>query len=252
MKFLSRSASGTRTVAWGRKISANGRAHLEHNPLLTPLQRSALSSELPTIEARIEALASANDSYRKFLETRFVQISAMQRVANYCVDVAFEEGRGLLIGKRREVENHQPGLISRFLGGNPLSRVLRAGHVRTVALARAAAHTVSLLPEAQFPFVHGIEHSLRSAADQLDGFNTERAYLNNIERPPLRLAVERASADLREELIKMNARLRQHFSDLFIDSLYPELDKRSTRVIDEADDEFEEELLTESDLTVSD
>lgn len=248
MQFLDRSASGSRTVAWARKIIANGRAHLELNYLLTKEQRSVLAAELPKIEAKIGTLAKANDKYRHFLDTKFVTVGAQQRVANYLVDVAFEEGRGLLIGKRREVENHQPGLIARFLSGNPLSRVLRAGNVRAVTLARSAADTASLLPEALFPFVPSIEKSLRSAADQLDVFNTERAKLNNIERPPLRLAVERASADLREELIKTNARLRLHFSDLFIDSLYPQLDKRSTRVIDDEDDE---EVVVEENLSAA-
>lgn len=242
MQFLDRSASGTRTVAWARKIIANGRAHLEFNHLLTGEQQHILSVELPKIEEKIHGVANAHDSYRHFLDTTFVSIGARQRVANFLVDVAFEEGRAYFVGKKRQIEADHPGFLARFLSGNPLSRVLRAGNVRTVLFARTAAHTVSSLSSSTFPQAPAIESSLHSSADLLESFNNERAQLNGRERPPLKVAVERASTDLREALIRMNSTLRLHFPEMFIESLYPRLAKRGGRIVDVDDEDNDEEV----------
>lgn len=239
MQFMDSGASGTRHALWVLKILANGSAHLELNEDLTPQQRKALTSELALVQQKSTAVAEANAKYRRFLDTGLLLVGAKQRVANYLCDVALEDGRGQLSAKRRDAESVVPGILSRFTEGFSLSRALAAGHARTVEIARRAADVVSLLPDDRFAFAAAVESALRAAATRLEAFNAERQRLDDDERAPLRLAVERAILDLRETLAQVNGRLRTHFSARFIDSLYPDLDPKGRQLADDdaADDD---------------
>jgi len=49
--------------------------------------------------------------------------------------------------------------------------------------------------------------------------------------------MNKAIFELREELDQMDGRLRSHFSQAFIDSLYPELARKRTAVADDEDED---------------
>jgi len=235
MQKLSRSSSGARHARWAREVLATVKAHHDTNYLLAAEQRSALSAEIGKVEPRLAALESAVAPYRNFLEHAHVDTRAKQRVANYLCDEAQRAADGGLRPHRREIDAILPGGHATIFAKLPLSRVLRVGHEKTVALAEGAASKIRSLP-AKIPGTAALADGLDKAAGLLRSFN-DQAYELEAQRAPLKAAVQKAVFELREELDQMDGRLRSHFSEAFIDSLYPELSKRGTTVADEDDED---------------
>ena len=151
------------------------------------------------------------------------------------------EGRWAMIETQARLKPRQvdindilPGGFARIFSGLSLSRILNSGTETTVTLVRTASQIIESLPER----IQGraeIAERLKVVSDLLDGFNTERADTIDPRRAPLRLAVEKATFDLREALEQIDGRLRTPFGRAFIDSLYPDLRRRPNRSEDDQD-----------------
>ncbi|UQA58240.1 hypothetical protein [Polyangium aurulentum] len=235
MEKLSRSASGARHVRWAREILTTLRAHHEVNKQLTDTQKQALAAEIERVETRIHALAESVVPYRDFIEHAHIDVRARQRVADYLCDDAQRRADGDLRGYRKEIDSILPGGYASIFSKTPLSRVLRAGREKTVELAERAASMVRTLP-ARIPGTALIADRLDEAASLLGGFNEQAKALDD-QRQPLRMAVHKATFELREELDQMDGRLRSHFTQIFIDSLYPELSRKGTAIADDTDED---------------
>ncbi|UQA56241.1 hypothetical protein [Polyangium aurulentum] len=235
MEKLSRSASGARHVRWAREILGTLRAHHQVNELLSTDQKNALSAEIGKLEPRIQALVGSVGPYRDFVEHAHVDVRARQRVANYLCDEAQRAADGALRPHRKEIDSILPGGYAAILSKTTLSRVLRAGHEKTVEFADRAASMLRSLP-AKVPGTAPLADALDKAAGMLRGFN-EQAVGLEAQRQPLRSAMTKAIFELREELDQMDGRLRSHFSPMFIDSLYPELARKGAAVADDADED---------------
>jgi hypothetical protein len=243
---LASNASGTRHVRWARAILATADAHLQHNYLLTPDQRGALGAELSVVRPLFDALVAKVAPYRDFVELAYVDVRAKQRVADYLCDEAQRNADGGLRPRRKDIDDalKKDGGFAAILSKSPLSRVLRAGREKTVQFARTAATLIGSLPKT-IPAKDDLSTALTRAADLLHGFNQEQDEVIEPQRLPLRSAVNAAIYELREGLEKMDGRLRTHFAQDFIDSLYPELNKKGTAVASEEDE-------TEDDAAPSD
>ncbi len=235
MAKLTRSASGERHLRWAREILASGVAHQQHNYLLTAAQQDALISESARIQACVTNLENAVGPYRDFVGHAHVDVRARQRVANFLCDEAQRQAEGSLRPYRSEIAKIIVGGYSAVLSKLPLSRVLRAGHVKTADLAESASSLLQTLPD-KIPGVPPLAAGLDKAAALLRGFIKEADNLEK-QRLPLRSAVQKAIFELREELEQMDGRLRSHFTQEFIDSLYPELNRKATAVVDEQDED---------------
>ena len=234
---LSATAAGTRQVRWARAVLATADAHLQHNYLLTPEQKNALTVELGVVRPLFDDLVAKVGPYRAFVETAYVEVRAKQRVADYLCDEAERDADGNLRPRRKDVDEalKKEGGFAAILSRTPLSRVLRAGREKTVAYARTAAALIASLPST-IKGKDDLSTALTRAADLLHGFNQEQDQGIEPQRLPLRQAVNAAIRELREGLEKMDGRLRTHFSQDFIDSLYPELNKKGTAVASEEDE----------------
>ena len=144
---LTRSASGARHLRWGREILATVKAHLDLNDLLTDPQRTALHAEVANLEDLLGPLTTAVVAYRGFLDNAHVDIRAKQRVANYLCDDAQTRTDAQMRPYKATINQALPGGgYARIFSRLPMSRVLRAGHVRTAQLALTAAQTLRSLP----------------------------------------------------------------------------------------------------------
>lgn len=235
MQKLSRSASGARHLRWAREIRATLSAHREVNTQLNSDQKKALAAAITKLDPRIEALTTAIEPYREFLDHAHVDVRARQRVANFLCDEAQRLADGSLRPHRIEIDSVLPGGYSAILAKTPLSRVLRAGHESTAGFAERAASLLRTLP-AKIPGTTPLAESLEKAAGLLRSFIAEADTLE-AQRAPLRAAVQKAIFELREELDQMDGRLRSHCSQVFIDSLYPELSRKGSAVADEEDED---------------
>lgn len=236
MEKLARSASGTRHVRWSREILASLHAHHAVNEPLSEDQKKALAAEIGRLAPRVQSLAESVGLYRSFIDHAHVDIRARQRVANYLCDEAQRTADGALRPHRKEIDDILPGGgYATILSKVSLSRVLRAGNDKTVTFAERAAGAIRSLP-AKIPGTGPLADALYQAAELLRGFNKQSVALED-QRQPLRSSVQRNIFELREELDQMDGRLRTHFSQNFIDSLYPELTRKGTVVADEEDED---------------
>jgi hypothetical protein len=233
---LSKNASGARHLRWAREILATERAHLEHDYLLSADQKTALASEVATLGGLVDALAGRVVPYRAFIEGAYVDLRARQRVADFLCDEAQREADGRLRPRKKDIDGALPGGYAAILSKTPLSRVLRAGREKTVELARSAALKIKSLPES-IPATKELADALDKAAALLDSFHKEETNVLDPQREPLKIEVHKAVFELRDGLEKMDGRLRTHFSQDFIDSLYPELSRKGTVVAGETDEE---------------
>jgi len=244
---LKRGASGARHLRWGREIFATVDAHLAHNNRLTEEQRALLTPERATGARLLGNLETAVGGYTTFLITGHLQIRAELRVANFLADEQQRITDGTLRPHRAAIAEVLPGGLSSVFSKLPLSRVLRAGHVKTAQLAHAAATAVSTLSGmGGLPVLTPLADGLDEAGDRLETLVEKLDKEIEPQRRPLKLAVERAVLELREELERMDARLRARFSPAFIESLYPELSRGARAVADEddADDDDSEAVET--------
>ncbi|MRG90796.1 hypothetical protein [Polyangium spumosum] len=235
MRKLSRAASGSRHHRWSSEIHRTMVAHLEVNTGLTGDQKNALADEATILKPRVEALEAAVFPYRAFVERAHLDIRARQRVANFLCDDAQRTADGAMRPHRKEIDAILPGGFGAILAKTPLSRVLRAGHEKTVEHAERAASALRSLP-AKIPGTGPLADALDQAANLLRTFNKAADQLEE-QRHPLKSAVNKAIFDLRETLDQIDGRLRTHFSQAFIDSLYPELNRAGTAVADEDDED---------------
>ena len=231
---LNRRASGGRHLQWALEIQATMEAHLAINDTFTEGQRQALEAEAAVLSERIEALGEAVEVYQTFLNTAYRAIRSKQRVADFLCDKAMIETQARLKPRQVDINDILPGGFARIFSGLSLSRILNSGTETTVTLVRTASQIIESLPER----IQGraeIAERLKVVSDLLDGFNTERADTIDPRRAPLRLAVEKATFDLREALEQIDGRLRTPFGRAFIDSLYPDLRRRPNRSEDDQD-----------------
>lgn len=233
---LSRRASGARHLRWAREIRATISAHVAHNTHLPRGGEDALKREARSLNEPITALERAVTAYRGYLDGAHVENRAELRVANFLADEAQRATDGALRPHRDAIAVAIPGGLARVFSGLPLSRVLRAGHERTAQLARDASLTLRALP-ASVAVGSELADRLDEVASRLGELLAHRDSDIEPQRRPLKLAVERAVLDLREQLEQMDARLRAHLPPTFIESLYPELARGGTAVADEPDED---------------
>lgn len=237
MAMLDKGASGRLHLAWVGRIHAIARAHLEINHELDAAQRAALEQELTQLGARVTPLAASVGAYRTFLETAFTEVRAKERVADFLIDQAQRRAAAQVKPVKADVDAALPGGAAGIFSNKPLSRILDAGRQATVRFARTAASKLRSLPDkALFAFAATAASALEGGADLLETWHRKEIEDVEAQRLPLRSAVERDVAALREQLVQMNGRLRTHFAQAFIDSLYPELARNNTRLA-EPDDE---------------
>ena len=242
MQFLLRSASGGQQIRWGRSIQATMNAHLTVAALpsvshLRAEQLAALRDEKARFDLALGKVTAAYAPYRDFLDNGFVETRALQRVADYLCDAAQVEVHATLSASKDEVARLVEGGLKAIQGGFVLSRVLRAGRQATFGLAKGTATLLRILPPAKFPTVAALADRLDLSGGLLEGYLAQEARDIESRRPALRAAVRAAVNDMHEALIQMNGRLRTHFTDVFIDGLYPELKDRGSRVADEPDED---------------
>jgi hypothetical protein len=233
---LTKTASGGRHLRWAREVLSTGRAHLDHNYLLGAEQKAALSTEMVALGGLVEGLSGRVVPYRAFVEGAYVSLRAQQRVGDFLCDEAQREAEGRLRPRKKDIDGMLPGGYVSILSKTPLSRVLRAGREKTVEFARTAALKIRSLP-ASIGAAGELADGLERAATVLASFNKEETDVLDPQRAPLKMAVQKAVYDLREGLEKMDGRLRTHFSQDFIDSLYPELSRKGTVVAAEDEEE---------------
>ncbi len=235
MEKLSRSSSGARHNRWCREILATLHAQHAVNERLSEDQKKALAEEIGRLAPRVQALGESVGLYRSFVEHAHVDLRARQRVANYLCDEAQRAAEGALRPHRREIDSILPGGYATILSKTTLSRVLRAGHEKTVDFAERAAGAIRSLP-AKIPGTGPLADTLDQAAELLRSFNKQADVIED-QRQPLRSSMQKNIFELREELDQMDGRLRSYFSQAFIDSLYPELNRKGTAVADENDED---------------
>lgn len=237
MAKLARNASGQKHLRWVREINATAKAHQQHNYLLTDPQRKALTAEMKVLDPFVAALDKSVGPYRDFIDHAHIEVRARQRVGDFLCDEGQRESNGRLRARKKDIDKFlsSQGGFAAITSKTSLSRVLNAGRAATVRFAETAASLIRGLPAALGP-VDELADALDRAAALLEGFNKEADDLEG-KRLPLRMAVQRAVFELREALDQMDGRLRTHFSQEFIDSLYPELTNKGTSVADEPDEE---------------
>ena len=235
---LVKTASGLRHLRWVKRIVAHLRAQQKHNYLLTTDQQTAVAAELTMIEPLVAALADAVTPYRAFVEEAYVELHAAQAIADYLCDEGQRNAHGKLSPRRAELERlfKAEGGFAAIFSKKPLSRVLRAGREATEAMARTGAILIGSIPKTIVDATD-VAAALMQAADLFKGFLTEEKNVVDPQRKPLKLAVNTAVYNLREGLDQMDGRLRSHFADAFIDSLYPELKKGGAAVAEEDDED---------------
>lgn len=236
MAKLSKSASGSRHLRWAREILATCRAHLKHNYLLTKPQKAALEAEVKKLEKLVNALVGPVEAYRNFIDHAYVDLRANQRVGDFLCDEGERDAHGALGRWKKDIDAATPAGFASIFSKNSLSRVLRAGREKTVEFAETAAHRIRALPSS-ISGTSDLADALEKAAGVLKGFNREQTDVVDPQRSPLKSDVQKAVFDLREGLEQIDGRLRSHFSQDFIDSLYPELSRKGTVVADEEDEE---------------
>jgi hypothetical protein len=235
MAKLARTASGARHLRWGLEIAATMRAHLQYNERLSSAaQRPPLGAELALLDTQLGLLEGAVLPYQRFIQQAHLEVRAKQRVADYLCDEAQRDADSSLRRHRSVVDQKIKGGFGAIWSKAPMSRVLKAGRQATAQFALQAATLIQTLPETlqAAPLAAALER----AGKMLDGFNKESEALE-AERGPLRAAVEKQVAALRELLEQVDGRLRTHFPQAFIDSLYPELSRSGTAIADEEDGE---------------
>jgi len=232
---LSRSASGTRHRRWFREIRGTVRSHLQHNYLLSDGQKKALGDEVLLLDAGLAKLTAAVDPYRDFIDQAHVQVRCDQRVADFLCDEAQREADGSMRPRRKDIDAILPGGFSALFLKLPLSRILQAGRQKTVSAAEQVAGHLRTLAKT-IPAAGPCADALDKASVLLRSFNQAHVDLET-QRVPLRSAVQAAIFEVRETLDQMDGRLRSHFSQDFIDSLYPVLTKKGTIVADDEDED---------------
>jgi hypothetical protein len=236
MAKLVRTASGTRHYRWALEIAATLHSHLEYNYLLSETQKQALAAEAPGLDALVQKLQNGVVPYRNFIDTAYIKVRAGQRVADFLCDEAQREADGHLRPRKKDIDSILSGGYGAIFSKNPLSRVLSSGREKTVELARRAATMLRTLP-ASIRGATEMADALDKAASLLHSFNVERRDVVSPQREPLKAAVQKSIYELREGLDQMDGRLRTHFSQDFINSLYPELTKKGIAVADEDDED---------------
>lgn len=238
---LSKKASGRSHVRWARRILARIDAHQKYNYLLTPPQKDALATERATLESRVTTLANAVTPYRAFVDDAYIEVRAAQTVADYLCDEAQRQAHAHLQPRRKEVDTlfRAQGGFSAIFSHKPLSRVLRAGREATQTMARMASLLLASIPPS-IADTQAVAANLLKAADLLKSFLDQEQTTIDPQRVPLKLAVDTAVYNLRETLEQIDGRLRTHFSEAFIDTLYPELKKGGTALAGEEDEDEEE------------
>ena len=225
------------------------RAHLEINDLLDTPRRDALGAEIQALDGLLTNLDVVVTPYRAFVDQALGDIRARQRVANYLCDVAQQKADGAMRPHRPQIGKLLTGGFTSIFSGLPLSRVLTVGHARTAQLALdagAALHVVAVaVPEAA-----PLADRLDKVGALLTGLVKEQTDTIAPQRRPLRLAVDRAVLELREGLEKIDARLREHFPELFIESLYPELARKGTAIASDDEEEEDDDVAPDTEPTV--
>lgn len=245
MAMLDKGASGRLHLMWSGRVEATGRAHLEINHEIDAAARAALEREMNDLGSVRARLATSTAAYREFLEHAFVAVRAKQRVADYLVDQAQTRTHAQVKTVKGDVDGVLPGGAASLLSGKPLSKILAAGRQATIKFALTTAAKLRALPDRPvFVFKTTAAEGLEKGAELLTQWLRHETEDVEAQRLPLRSAVERDVAALRELLAQMNGRLRSHFSQAFINSLYPELARNNTRL---AEPDDEDETPAESD-----
>ena len=235
---LSKTASGQSHLRWVRRILANVDAHQKYNYLLTPAQKTALATERDVLSPLVIQLGATVAPYRTFVEDAYIDVRAAQTVADYLCDEAQRDTNAALHRHRDQLDAlfRSQGGFSAIFSKKPLSRVLRAGREATETMARMGSVLVASVP-ASIVDTAPLAAALLKAADLFKGFLDEEEKVIDPQRLPLKLAVDKTVYDLRETLEQIDGRLRTHFPEVFIDSLYPELKKGGTAVAGDDDDD---------------
>jgi len=232
---LRRDASGVAHVRWGGQILATIDAHARLNKRLDQAQRDELRKEGQLVAAKHETLCTATNAYRAFNDGAYTKSRAEIAVGDYLCDEAQKAVDAHARLHRETVERALPGGMRHIRGELALSQILRVGAERTAQLAVEVAAMVRGLP-ASVPGTAALADALQEAGGMLQGLVDRQRKEIDPQRVPLRSAVERGIFELREALEQMDGRLRTHFTEAFIDSLYPEIKRGSAAQDDEDED----------------
>jgi len=233
---LRRDASGRAHVCWADQILATVDAQGRINTLLDQTQRDVLKKEGAVIVVLRDKLGGAVAAYAAFNDGAYTVVRAEIRVADYLCDQAQKAMDGGLRPHVETVERALPGGLGRIRSELRLSEILRAGAERTAQVAVDAAVLLRGLP-ASIPGTAPLADALESAGGMLAKLLEKKRREIDPRRLPLRSAVEKGIFELREALDQMDGRLRTHFTDAFIESLYPELKRGAVVRGDEEADE---------------
>jgi hypothetical protein len=235
MRKLIRSASGQRHSRWASEILESMQAHKAGNYLLKEEQTKALDAEIALLKPHVDTLKAAVKPYRDFIEHAHIGVRGQKRVADYLCDEAQRDAEAEARKRKKDIDLRLSGGFAGLFLKLPFSRILTAGQEKTAEFAEKVASGLrgltAILPTAE------------ASADALDkAAGTMRTFIQKgqdieTQRLPLRTAVQKSIFELREALDQMDGRLRTHFSQDFIDSLYPELNRKATAVTDEPDED---------------
>jgi hypothetical protein len=235
MRKLVRSASGQRHGRWALEIIESMQAHKAENYLLKEEQIKALEAETVLLQPRVDTLATAVKPYRDFIDHAHIGVRAKKRVADYLCDEAQRDAEAAARKRKKDIDLRRSGGYSGLFLKVPFSRILTAGQEKTAEYAEKVASGLRELSEI-VPTADTCADALDKAAGVLRSF-IQKGKDIDAQRLPLRTAVQKAIFELREALDQMDGRLRTHFSQDFIDSLYPELNRKATAVADEPDED---------------
>lgn len=233
--MLEKTASGTAHERLGTEVGATLRAHVTNNGRLTADKRSTLAAEADRIGGCTQRLCETNSPYQQWLRTALVPMRAGQRVGNFLCDEAQRDAVALARRHPKQIASALAGGVAALWNEKQPGRVMRLGHATTVDATRHTARQLRLIDPAHVPGTDTVAAALDTAADGLHALNEEARRIAG-ERVPLRFAVDRAIVELRGELDHMKARLTlAGFGDEFIDSLFPELDRKGGDAADPDD-----------------
>lgn len=238
MRFLSFKASTERHIDWAEDILSSMVAHQRVNYRLTEEQLRVLAEEEKQLRPWVTKLKADEEIRKSDLGESLRGFRAERRVADYLCDLAVVEADSRLRPYRAEVGRFLPGGFTQIFQGMTLSRLLSAGAERTASIVQHSADLLSNLRTTQLTFIPEIAAQLERAGKQLAEVNVRIEEVVS-RRVSHSARMHRGEVELREALQQMNGRLRSHFTQDFIESLYPPLRKGNARGAEDVSDEDE-------------
>lgn len=218
--FLSFSNSSDKHVLFGEDVGLRIDAHLHINHQLTAEQKAELEKERKRLQPYIDTVFEAAACRAEHFGLTYRQLKAQQDVADYLCDYELRQLDALSRPFRDQLGQFIKGGAGQLMQGLVLSRALRLSAARTASVVQGAAVLLRQVPT-KIPFAAPMAGRLERAGTSLFQVNDKLAALE-AERSTLANREYQAKVELREAMQQMNGRLRSHFPQAFIESLYPQ------------------------------